>query len=272
LGEGDLLARPTDHQQDAADLRQQRQTLGALTLQARLPLSEAGKRPILALKIRRWSMTERRKRKSMAQASEQIGKMTIAEFDAFVENVAEGKNFELFDGSPLLMNNPNETHEQIASNIGANLKLAMDKRGCRTYQGGMMVQASASSTGRDKFRPDVVVRCGPTGNNTFITDPVVVVEVLSPSTMGRDRGPKLAFYQSLPTVQHVVLAYSEQLRVEHFFRMETGWECKVLPTPESILELDAVEFSMDLDAIYFDVPFDKAPRPRVRTGGSEPKP
>jgi Uma2 family endonuclease len=49
--------------------------------------------------------------------------------------MAEGKNFELFDGTPLLMSNPSETHEQIASNIGANLKLAMDKRGCRTYQG-----------------------------------------------------------------------------------------------------------------------------------------
>jgi Uma2 family endonuclease len=119
--------------------------------------------------------------------------MTIPEFDVFVEGVAEGKNFELFDGRPLLMSNPSETHEQIASNIGANLKLAMDKRGCRTYQGGMMVQASANSTGRDKFRPDVVVRCGPSGNNTFITDAIVVVEVLSPSTIDRDRGPKLEF-------------------------------------------------------------------------------
>jgi Uma2 family endonuclease len=207
----------------------------------------------------------------MAEAAEKI-EMTIPEFDAFVESMAEGKNFELFDGTPLLMSNPGETHEQIASNIGANLKLAMDKRGCRTYQGGMMVQASANSTGRDKFRPDVVVRCGPPSNNTFITDPIVVVEVLSPSTIERDRGPKLEFYKNLPTVQHVVLAYTDQMRVEHYFRVANGWEMKVLPTPESILELEAVEFSMDLEAVYFDVPFDKAPRPRTRSGGAGPKP
>jgi Uma2 family endonuclease len=206
----------------------------------------------------------------MAEAAEKI-EMTIPEFDAFVDGMAEGKNFELFDGTPLLMSNPSETHEQIASNIGANLKLAMDKRGCRTYQGGMMVQASANSTGRDKFRPDVVVRCGPPSNNTFITDPIVVVEVLSPSTIDRDRGPKLEFYKNLPTVQHVVLAYADQMRVELYFRIENGWEMKVLPTPESILELDAVEFSMDLEAVYFDVPFDKAPRPRTRSGGAGPK-
>ena len=202
----------------------------------------------------------------MADAAEQIV-MTIAEFDKFVEGVADGKKFELFDGAPMLMSNPNETHEQVVGNIGAPLKLAMDKRRCRTYLGGMMVQASANSTGHDKFRPDILVRCGPPGNNTFITDPVVVVEVLSPSTMDRDRGRKLQFYKDLPTMQHIVLAYADQMRVEHYLRGENGWELKVLPTPESILELDAVDFRMNLDAVYFDIPFDKAPRPRVRTGG-----
>jgi Uma2 family endonuclease len=205
----------------------------------------------------------------MADAAENID-LTIAEFDKFVEGVAEGRKYELFDGAPVLMSNPNETHEQIVGNIGAPLKLAMDRRGCRTYMGGMMVQASASSTGRDKFRPDIVVRCGPPSNNTFITDPVVVVEVLSPSTMDRDRGRKLQFYKELPTMQHIVLAYADQMRVEHYFRTENGWELKVLPTPEHMLDLEAVEFSMDLDTVYFDIPFDKAPRPRVRTGGSVP--
>jgi Uma2 family endonuclease len=145
----------------------------------------------------------------MAQAAGQIGKMTVAEFDAFVESIPNGRDFELIDGSPVAMGNPTETHEQIAMNIGAALKAAMDGRGCRTYQGGMRVQASNDATGKDKFKPDVVVRCGPASNNTYISDPVVIVEILSPSIMGRDRGPKLAFYQALPTVQHVVLAYSE---------------------------------------------------------------
>jgi Uma2 family endonuclease len=123
--------------------------------------------------------------------------MTIAEFDKFVEGVADGRKYELFDGAPVLMSNSNETHEQIVGNIAAPLKLAMDRRGCRTYMGGMMVQATASSAGRHKFRPDIVVRSGPPSNNSFITDPVVVVEVLSPSTMDRDRGRKLQFYKEL---------------------------------------------------------------------------
>lgn len=197
----------------------------------------------------------------MADATKNID-MTIAEFDEFVESAADGRKYELSDGAPVLMSNSDETHEQIAGNIGARLKLAMDKRRCRTFLGGMMAQASASSTGRDKFRPDIVVRCGPPGNSTFITDPIVVVEVLSLSTMDRERGRKLQFYKDLPTMQHIVLAYTDQIRVEHYGRTENGWELKVLPTPEHVLDLEAVDFSIDLDTIYFDIPFDKAPWPR----------
>jgi Uma2 family endonuclease len=68
-----------------------------------------------------------------------------------------------------MMVNPTQTHEQIAANIGAPLKLAMDRRGCRTYQGGMRVQRDDDSSAHDKYRPDVLVRCGARANKTYIT-------------------------------------------------------------------------------------------------------
>ena len=117
----------------------------------------------------------------------------------------------------------------------------------------MRVQATRDSAGFDTYKPDVLVRCGERGNATFVTDPVVVVEVLSPSTMDRDRGRKLAFYKALPTVQHIVLAYSDQMRVEHFLRVAEGWDCLVLTSAKSILDLAAVEFPITLEAVYFDI-------------------
>lgn len=77
----------------------------------------------------------------MARAAERLRKVTIAEFDEIAEKATEARDYELIDGEIVMMTNPTETHEQIASNIGARLKLAMDSRGCRTYQGGMRVQA-----------------------------------------------------------------------------------------------------------------------------------
>ena len=189
----------------------------------------------------------------MSQTAIRTEPVAIAAFDVFLEAAAEDREYELIDGVIFLMANPNENHEQIAANIGARLKLAMDARHCRTYQGGMRVQASAASSGHDKYRPDLMVRCGPRGNATFVTDPVVVVEVLSPSAMDRDRGRKLTFYKALATMQHIVLAYADQMRLEHYFRVPEGWECGVLTGPEDVLDLAAVEFHMELSTVYFDV-------------------
>ncbi len=180
--------------------------------------------------------------------------VTIADFDAFLSAQGDDARYELVDGEIVMMSNPTETHEQIASNVGAPLKLAMDARACRTYIGGMRLQRSADMRTTDMPRPDVVVRCGAAGAGTFITDPLVVVEVLSPSTIDIDRGRKLEFYKSLPTLRHIALVYQDQMRVEHYRRSETGWQVDVLTAAGASLTFEAVDFSIGLDKIYFGVP------------------
>jgi Uma2 family endonuclease len=96
----------------------------------------------------------------MAQTANEIRRMTVAEYDSFVAGLADDNEFELIDGELVMMVNPTESPKQIAANIGAPLKLAMDRRGCRTYQGGMRVQRGDDSSARDKYRPDVLVVCG----------------------------------------------------------------------------------------------------------------
>ena len=190
----------------------------------------------------------------MADAVHRARPLTIADYDRFVDVQRDDREWELVDGTLVMMSNPTENHEQIAGNIGAPLKLAMDAVGCRSYQGGMRVQRSDDSRGHDKTRPDIVVRCGPRQNQTYLTDPLVVVEVLSPSTIDDDRGRKLRFHKSLPTLRDIVLAYQDQMRVEHYRRTEQGWDLEVLTRPEHSLRFDAVDFEIDLDHVYFDVP------------------
>src|SRR5258708_31521646 len=141
----------------------------------------------------------------MPQFAEDIRRMAIAEFDEFGAGLTDEREYELIDGELAMMVNPTETHEQIAANIGAPLKLAMDRRGCRTYQGGMRVQLDDDSSARDKYRPDVLVRRGPSQNKTYVTDPVVIVEVLSPSTIDNDRGHVLRFYKNIAPPRQIVL-------------------------------------------------------------------
>ena len=193
----------------------------------------------------------------MSTLAQKLLPVSIADFNIFVENQADDVVYELVDGQIVMMTNPNQRHEQIVSNIGAPLKLAMDKRGCRTYQGGMRVQISDNVQGIDKTKPDVVVRCGPTDpvaeTRNFITDPFVIVEVLSPTTMDYDRGDKLDFYKLIPTMRHIVIAYQDQVRVEHYRRVPGGWEMDALTKGGDKLVLEAVAFQMLVEQIYFDV-------------------
>ena len=191
----------------------------------------------------------------MPTALRRADPVTIEAFDLFVEARADTVQFELVEGVIVMMTNPTETHEQIAANIGAPLKLAMDVRNCRTYQGGMRVQRSDDPRETDKTRPDVVVRCGQAGRGNYITDPLIIVEVLSPSTIDVDRGAKLDFYKSLPTVRHIALVYQDQMRVEHYRRSEHGFDFEALTHSNESLHLDAVEFRIGLANVYFGIEF-----------------
>ena len=69
----------------------------------------------------------------MTTALRRAESVTVEGFDAFVGAQADTALFELVEGVIVMMTNPTEVHEQIAGNVGAPLKLAMDARGCRTY-------------------------------------------------------------------------------------------------------------------------------------------
>jgi Uma2 family endonuclease len=91
------------------------------------------------------------------------------------------------------------------------------------------------------------------GTRNFITDPLVIVEVLSPSTMDVDRGEKLRFYKALPTLRHIAFIYQDQMRVEHYRRTDEGWPLEVLTSPDETLTFEAVRCSIPLERIYLGV-------------------
>jgi Uma2 family endonuclease len=184
-----------------------------------------------------------------------IAPVTIEAFDAFLETDDDSRVYELIAGVIIMMSNPSEPHEKIASNIGISLGAHMRRRKCHTYQGGMRVQRHDDSKAFDKYKPDVLMRFGTLGTKTYSTDPIVMVEVLSRSTIDFDRGPKLEFFKTLPTLQHIVLAYQDQMRLEHYRRAKDSsdgdaWVMEVLTKPEQDLQFAGIEFTMPLVDAY----------------------
>lgn len=128
-----------------------------------------------------------------------------------------GERWELIDGVPLMMVGGTLRHSLIAGNVAAALRRLARSRGCQAHASDLLVSGGEASD--FLAAPDVFVRCGPADETArFVTDPTVVVEVLSPSTMRLDRGAKFEQYRAMPSVEQILLVYQDQIRVESWTR------------------------------------------------------
>jgi Uma2 family endonuclease len=91
---------------------------------------------------------------------------------------------------------------------------------CEVFADGMTIEVGDSD-----YEPDAVMRCGGPrlpGDAMAVPDPLVIVEVLSPTTSGVDRGLKLRDYFRLPTLQHYLIVWPETPRIVRHSRMPGG--------------------------------------------------
>ena len=151
---------------------------------------------------------------------------------------------ELVDGYLYAMTGASDRHEEITLNLVASLHAHLRGNACRAYKGDLKIRH------QDNFYyPDVFVRCSEErGDPYFKTDPVLVAEVLSPSTQRYDQGDKRMAYWRLPTLQEYVLIWQDRMRVELTRKDEV--ETVVLEHPDDILMLNSVNFSIPLVDLY----------------------
>jgi Uma2 family endonuclease len=110
------------------------------------------------------------------------------------------------------------------------------------------------SAERGFYYPDVVVTCNPQDNQKFfLTDPCLVIEVLSPSTESIDRREKWLEYQNLSSLKEYVLVSQSEMKVEIYRRDDTGkWSIKNL-IDNNYLELISIDLTIPMSLIYEDV-------------------
>lgn len=157
----------------------------------------------------------------------------------------DGEIFAMAGGSP--------RHSAIASRISAALENTRPS-GCTAFQSDMRIRVLA--TGRATY-PDASMVCGSIEldpddrSGTTITNPVLLVEVLSPSTEDVDRGSKWRDYQRIPSLQEYVLVNQES-RVEIYRRLRSGnWE--YLDVHEGVVKLLSGAM-LDLSILYSNLP------------------
>jgi Uma2 family endonuclease len=113
-------------------------------------------------------------------------------------------------------------HALTKFHIARRLAEAVERDGllCSVYPDGMAVEIDATTT----YEPDALVRCEPvlSPDTIKLDDPVIVVEVLSPSTRARDAGAKLVDYFRLPSVRHYLIVRTEDRAIIHHARNAAG--------------------------------------------------
>ena len=142
-------------------------------------------------------------------------------FHAWVEQQPH-KRWERQDGAVIAMAPERVVHARVKSRAWKALDDAVRKAKlpCEAFIDSVTVEVSPSTD----FEPDVVVACSDSigDEQTAVPNPVVVVEVLSPSTSHRDTGVKLEGYFSLPSIQHYLLVSTDIRLVVHHRRLEPG--------------------------------------------------
>ncbi|MBR0707954.1 Uma2 family endonuclease [Bradyrhizobium liaoningense] len=141
-----------------------------------------------------------------------------------------------------------QNHEHIVMNIVGALKPAMDRIGCLTYV-RMAVRRDEESRATE-LRPDILVRRGPVLDQTYINDPILVIEVMSSGSKLRDEHFKHSYYWNLPTIRHIVLVDAERMAVQHDIRTEGGYVRSILTDAEAVIDLAEVGFSITLESVY----------------------
>jgi Uma2 family endonuclease len=157
---------------------------------------------------------------------------------------------EYRNGQSVAMTGASRAHNLVAGNFFRELSTQLQGGACEAYVNDMRVKVSP--TGLYTY-PDVVVACPPIDFEDAEVDtllnPVVIVEVLSPSTELYDRSEKFAHYRRLDSLKEYVLVAQDRLLVERYALEGGRWALTDYRMPDDVVPLDAIGCRVTLRAI-----------------------
>jgi Uma2 family endonuclease len=177
-------------------------------------------------------------------------KWTIEEY-LEMENEATEKH-EYFQGEIFAMSGTKVPHNIITRNLLVILANKMKGTGCQPFGSDLRIHIERNTL---FTYPDISIICGDiktlNDDEWNITNPIVLIEVLSPSTKNYDRGEKFKLYREIDSLKEYVLVDSRSVFIEDFFiNDKKNWELKEYKNSGETLQLHALPISVALKEIY----------------------
>jgi len=170
------------------------------------------------------------------------------------ERAAQEKS-EYVDGRIYAMSGASMHHNLISSNLLGTLWNQLRGRSCRVFGSDLRI----SVRGKRFFYPDISVVCGPAQFHDeqpkdTVTNPTLVIEILSESTAAYDKGAKFLSYQGIASLQEYLMVHQDQALVEHYTRRsDDSWIYHKVEGLEASVELPSIECSLKLEEVYLSV-------------------
>ena len=188
-------------------------------------------------------------------------KMTPGEYLALARSSLDIKH-EFFDGDVFAMVGAGINHNRININLAGELRnrFKADNSPCEVLSNDMRVKIENNYT-----YPDIVIFCGDAQfeDNKFdtLTNPVIIIEILSDSTEAFDRGDKFTYYRAIPALKEYILVSQKKYHVEQYIRSDNGkWEYRSYESPDQMLNMESVNCDVLLSEIYLNVNFETQSR------------
>jgi Uma2 family endonuclease len=163
------------------------------------------------------------------------------------------ERWEWRNGHVYCMSGAQPEHNVICLNVGAELRTRLRGSGCQTYPSDQRVRVRAGSP---YLYPDCSVACRPdfvtiNGLRTLL-NPVLVVEVLSPTSAQDDRGTKFMQYQTIDSLQDYLLVDSTARAVLHYRKQGEIWVPRLFERAEDSVDLSGLGVALPLAEVYLD--------------------
>lgn len=163
--------------------------------------------------------------------------------------------YELVGGFVVAMAPPSRAHGILAARVTARLEASLaHRRPCVAQSEAGVLRPDRADT---FFVADIVVTCTPFDHRAQTVDePILIVEILSPSTELHDRRFKVPVYREIETVQEVLLVGSDARYVELHRRSGGQWIVEILRGPDDAVALTSVGTDIPLAELYDGITFD----------------
>ena len=180
--------------------------------------------------------------------------------EEFLDREAQSQfRHEYSRGRVEMMAGRTENHALLGASLVYLLTARLIDRNCSVYGSDLLVRIN---TADKSTYPDAMVICGkarfPDRRKLVVDDPVLLVEVLSPSTEGYDRTEKLTAYKQLDSLREILFISQDQPSVEYLQKGSDGWTTTLVEGRDAVLSLVHLEVSIPLAELYRRVTWDEA--------------